>query len=229
MARRLHRVAARCARQVLACLLIVSLGGGVAGIPVVEFGSKDRSRPFPCQDNPCGCSSAEECWHHCCCHTNREKVAWAQAHGVTAPSYVVEAAQHETEPTEQVCAHHAGCPSCAARLLAAQASQPAACASDACPSHSKPSPTDPQSPKVARQKDPHAGLRATLVLSDLARQCRGLPKLWTLLSQVLPARVQTAWPPDLAIVGNVGEISLRQSRVALCPPVPPPERFACCG
>jgi hypothetical protein len=227
MARRFYRIATRCARQVVACLLIVSLSGGIAGIPVVEFGPKDHSRPFPCQDNPCGCSSAEACWHHCCCHTNREKVAWAEAHGVTPPSYVVEAAEKEGESTEQVCEHHAGCPSCAAKLSnATKASQPAACATRSCCSHKhEASPAQPTRQAVAQKKQ----LRVGLVLSDLARRCRGLPQLWTLLSQVLPTRVEAAWSLDLTIVCNVEELSLRRPRVVFCPPVPPPEPLASCG
>jgi hypothetical protein len=225
MARRLHRFAARCARQVVACMLMVSLAGGIAGIPVIELGAKDRSRPFPCQDNPCGCSSAAECWHHCCCHTNREKVAWAQAHGIIPPSYVVEAAEKEGEPSQEVCEHHAGCPACAAKLSAAKASQPAACASRSCCSHHEESPTAPHAQQAASQKQ----FRVGLVLSDLARQCRGLPQLWTLLSQVLPTRVEARWSLDLTLAGEVAEISFRRPLIALSPPVPPPERSALRG
>jgi hypothetical protein len=227
-ARRLHRFAARSARQVVACLLMVSLAGGIAGIPVIELGAKDRSRPFPCQDNPCGCSSAAECWHHCCCHTNRQKVAWAEAHGVIPPSYVVDAAEKEVEPTQEVCEHHTGCPACAKRA-AAQTSHPSACASHCCDSHATDASAGNES-KSHLKNQPKSGLRATLVLSDLARQCRGLPRLWTLLSQVLPAPVRAAWSLDLSVVGDIGEVSLHSPRVALSPLVRPPEQSASrCG
>src|ERR1700733_616375 len=116
MSVRLRRVAARGAKRLLSILLISALLVGNAGIPVVSSVSKDRSQPFPCQDNPCGCSSADECWHHCCCHTNREKVVWAHEHGVTPPGFVVAAAEKEQEESGlHVCSHHPGCEKCAAR------------------------------------------------------------------------------------------------------------------
>jgi hypothetical protein len=39
---------------------------------------KDRSRPFPCRDKPCGCVSAEQCFKKCCCHTPAQLLAWAR-------------------------------------------------------------------------------------------------------------------------------------------------------
>jgi len=43
---------------------------------------KDRSRPFPCMDKPCGCATAEQCFSRCCCNTPAETLAWARAHRV---------------------------------------------------------------------------------------------------------------------------------------------------
>src|ERR1700685_2665603 len=114
---KLRRVAARGLERLLPCVLILSLLVETAGVAVVSRPEKDRSRPFPCQDNACGCASAEECWHHCCCHTNREKVAWAQEHGVTPPDFVVAAAEKE-EAAGHVCCHHGSCEKCAARSMA---------------------------------------------------------------------------------------------------------------
>ena len=56
---------------------------------------KDRSVPFPCQNRPCGCKSAEQCWKKCCCFTNSQKLAWAEENRVRAPSYVSAAAEKE--------------------------------------------------------------------------------------------------------------------------------------
>ena len=44
--------------------------------------AKDRSRPFPCRDKPCGCVSAEQCFKKCCCHTPAQLLAWARRHDV---------------------------------------------------------------------------------------------------------------------------------------------------
>ena len=64
---------------------------------------KDLSQPFPCQNRPCGCRSAEQCWKKCCCFNNTEKIAWAKAHKVTIPAYVGTAAENEKLTTSEVC------------------------------------------------------------------------------------------------------------------------------
>jgi hypothetical protein len=49
---------------------------------------KDRSRPFPCMDKPCGCATAEQCFSNCCCNTPAELMAWAKANRVD-PAVIV--------------------------------------------------------------------------------------------------------------------------------------------
>lgn len=63
---------------------------------------KDQSTPFPCQNRPCGCKTAEQCWKKCCCFTNAQKLAWAQKHRVRAPEFVVAAAKTEAQ-TKRAC------------------------------------------------------------------------------------------------------------------------------
>ena len=46
--------------------------------------AKDRSRPFPCMDSPCGCASAEQCFRACCCHSVAERLDWARQNGLEA-------------------------------------------------------------------------------------------------------------------------------------------------
>ena len=60
-------------------------------LPVVI--EKDISTPFPCQAKGCGCRNADQCWENCCCHTDREKLAWAAKHGVEPPSWFMERMQ----------------------------------------------------------------------------------------------------------------------------------------
>lgn len=58
-----------------------------AAIPSVAAGllaAKDRSRPFPCMNSPCGCATAEQCFRACCCHSVAERIAWARRHGLEA-------------------------------------------------------------------------------------------------------------------------------------------------
>lgn len=206
---RLRRVAARSAKRLVSVLLISALLAGSAGVPVVSRIAKDRSQPFPCQDNPCGCSSADECWHHCCCHTNRAKVAWAHEHGVTPPDFVVAAAETEKtadeksakeESSSHVCCRHNGCAKCAAKTVASHD------ASGAADQHGK-----------------KQVLRFRLVLGDMARHCRSLPQFWGLVSIGLPVRIMPAWSFDATIVGRVIEAPVLERPVELSPPVPPPK------
>lgn len=53
-----------------------------ASAAVKRLAGKDRSRPFPCMDKPCGCVTAEQCFTNCCCNTPAETLAWAKAHAV---------------------------------------------------------------------------------------------------------------------------------------------------
>jgi hypothetical protein len=78
------------------CLLCCAILGGTIGYPSVKQVAKDRSVPFPCQDKPCGCRDAATCWKSCCCNTKKERLAWAKAHGVTPPAFLVAEAKLET-------------------------------------------------------------------------------------------------------------------------------------
>jgi hypothetical protein len=49
----------------------------------------------------------EDFWRNCCCYSNAEKLAWAEANGVWAPDFVREAALRETKKPS--------CPHCSAR------------------------------------------------------------------------------------------------------------------
>lgn len=91
--RPLHSESVR--RAVGVCTLCALLLGTI-GVPLPRVVSKDLSQAFPCQQSACGCMSAEACWRSCCCHTNREKVAWAKKHGVEVPAYVIAAAAKES-------------------------------------------------------------------------------------------------------------------------------------
>jgi hypothetical protein len=75
----------------LACHVLVASGVPLTLVaPAAERGAmagrmeKDRSRPFPCMDKPCGCATAEQCFANCCCHTPAQRLAWARANRVEA-------------------------------------------------------------------------------------------------------------------------------------------------
>ena len=55
-----------------------------SGVASERTASKDRTKPFPCMNKPCGCLSAKQCFQKCCCHTPAETLAWAEQHDLSA-------------------------------------------------------------------------------------------------------------------------------------------------
>lgn len=78
------------ARRILSVLVLVAvcLASLPIPVPVVAGVFKDLSIPFPCQDHPCGCRNAKQCWTTCGCMSLAEKLRWAESKGVTPPVYV---------------------------------------------------------------------------------------------------------------------------------------------
>lgn len=80
----------------------------VARVPCNVPG-KDDSAPFPCQNRPCGCMTAAQCWKKCCCFSNAQKIAWAKANHVQVPDFVIAAAEREeadhtkSETNREIC------------------------------------------------------------------------------------------------------------------------------
>jgi hypothetical protein len=213
MPNRLAKVWTTRLRRIAVATLIIAFVIGSIGFPVVRRPLKDRSQPFPCQDSVCGCQSAEDCWRHCCCRTNREKLAWAAEHRVTPPRYVVKAALAEKEPAakETTCCSHncqevATCESAGSKIEGSGIKAKNRC-------------------HEAESSDDHDGVEVVLVLSDLARKCRGLSPLWSVLNCAVVSTPPVRWSFDWTIVGTVVEAPIRQQLVELPPPVPPPKLF----
>ena len=95
-----------CARRVAALVLLFSYAVTSLGCPLPATKLKTGSVPFPCQDHPCGCQNAEECWRHCCCFTPAQRWAWAREHHVEPPSY---AERPETEDSALEESHELQC------------------------------------------------------------------------------------------------------------------------
>jgi hypothetical protein len=98
-------------RNTVACAMLGWHALVGAGLPLPSL---DRPAPtserFPCEHCSCGCRTAEQCWRHCCCFTQREKVLWARRNGVPIPPYVLAAAERERAAAEKP-----RCPHCAQR------------------------------------------------------------------------------------------------------------------
>ncbi len=107
----------------------------IFGCPLPAAAHKDSDQPFPCQDHPCGCQTAEECWTKCCCLTPEQRWAWAEAHRVRPPAYAEKPASrgwrsdrlrdrdHGAKDAHTSCRHGAAPESC----CTAHQAEPACC------------------------------------------------------------------------------------------------------
>jgi hypothetical protein len=190
--------------------VLAALGGFLAatvGVPViVTDDGKDRSQPYPCMDHACGCKSAEACWRGCCCFTMAQKLAWAEARGVTPPAFVVAAAQREAKPAA-CCQTSAGC--CSRHVHPAH---------DHGPLESDHDGREPAS-KIETTSDP--GWNVAFVLADSYRQCQGLGQLWLVLGAAMPA-THVEFSVDLLPAGEAPFFVPVLASLSLRPAVPPP-------
>ncbi|MCU0878103.1 MAG: hypothetical protein MUF06_09990 [Pirellulaceae bacterium] len=207
-----HRVrGARSARILVVSLLLCALTGATIGFPVWVRPAKDRSSPFPCQDRVCGCMDAAACWARCCCHTNAEKLAWAEEHGVTPPQFVVEAARRERgESVVSCCASGGRCESPAREDHGTIASTAA--------STSTSTPTAALTPAAETSA-------VRFVLAEDMRRCQGQGALWLLLSHALPAQVAMPLVPA-PLAGQWLQVSSDRGTLAVRAPDSPPPRAA---
>ncbi|MGN6546719.1 MAG: hypothetical protein ACTHK7_16815 [Aureliella sp.] len=74
--------------------MLIAFCATLLPLPIVPSSySKEGDEAFPCQDSPCGCRTAHQCWTSCCCTTPAERLAWAKRHGVTPPAYAKQVLQ----------------------------------------------------------------------------------------------------------------------------------------
>lgn len=193
-----------------ACALVSLLAylAVTIGLPLPGRSGKDHSVPFPCQDNPCGCQTAEECWRHCCCNTPEQRLAWARAHGVTPPNYAVLKpgqgwdTRQPTKPTQPKCA----------LCAVADAAQTERTAAGCCSKQdqvTKPASEDKAKPWRWQ-------------LGSASFKCRGMSLFWLQGgSGSLPPPVLT-WLPSFPLVDCLLDGSTQPLRLPLIPPTPPP-------
>src|SRR4051812_42841734 len=87
-------IAAFLGRRSVSAVLLGAYLVTAAGIPLPS-GAKPHAtdESYPCANCACGCTSAEQCWRSCCCHSLAERFAWAEEHHVRPPDYAIAAAQ----------------------------------------------------------------------------------------------------------------------------------------
>jgi len=187
-------------RRLVGLLVLVSFCASFVPLPVSPSSTieKDQSAAFPCQNRPCGCRSAEQCWKGCCCFSNREKLAWAKANHVTPPAYVIAAA--EKESAEPVC-QSGGC--CAAKVTAS------------CCAHEK----QVESDKAESASE--EGASHPFVIGAFMQKCQGQGLFWN----SLPWAILPDWNVEITISSPVEWLSSDSHKAPSCPvepPEPPP-------
>lgn len=115
-----RRLPRRTLRHVVAVAALLAQAFAATGAPVFARpgAGKSGAVPFPCQNHPCGCATSEQGWAgDCCCFTLEEKLAWADARGVTPPEHVrpAVAARKLAPKSEASCCAKKSAPSCCDR------------------------------------------------------------------------------------------------------------------
>lgn len=159
---------------------------------------KDRSRPFPCMDKPCGCATAEQCFSNCCCNTPAELLAWAKANRID-PAVIVALKRRAAALAPQ-----ASCCSTPAKTsCCAEAAELSCCESES---------TEPEVMPVSTE---------TVVLRAMLA-CGGIMAEWLAMGIALPSQPVVACDRSTELIASlilVNEVSLSE-RAA--PDGPPP-------
>ena len=174
----------------------------MAGYLIVALGipcpaarpAKDTKVPYPCQTRSCGCSSAEQFWHSCCCMTMSERLAWARDHNVSPPPDVEQSAP---EPEDQ--------PSCCSSSPCCESTQPSCC---------KKAPTKNKQAAPAKPEKTPTGW--------FARQCGGTANYWLNPSPVCPPDGWLTWNYEWTPLEWVPQTRLTSQQLSRPLDTPPP-------
>ena len=195
-------------------------------VPTKSSSGKDESEPFPCQNRPCGCRTAEQCWKKCCCFTNSQKIAWAKANNVKVPEFVLTAAGIEaasvSAPRSGTClletaesnSELKSATSCCSKsddVAAAVKDREPATSSGCC------------AKCVPKKAATHSKSRKKIVTGFNAAECQGIAFLVTMLStSIVSANVSI----ESAVAMRDEMITAHSERLPLMslrPPLPPPK------
>jgi hypothetical protein len=206
-------------RRLTAGLLLVvylTTCAGVVPFPALAF-KKKGDVAFPCQDHPCGCATAEDCWRNCCCFTADERWAWARDHDVQPPEYAERPAakswaavrlrdQIEDHPeTKAACTH---CQVPPPRTACREPSgNPSCCRTESVT-------------KKERPVDAASHSRGPALLSAL--RCQGLGTVWLTTGAVLPIIPNPTWRLNHSWAGWIADWDDWPTTLPFVPPEPPP-------
>ena len=203
MARLLKQNANSFARRIVCALVLIGVCAASlpVPIPIAACSWKDRSLPFPCQDRPCGCRDAKQCWTTCGCTSITEKLRWAKARGISPPSF---AKLQETRP-RSCCAKKSAC-----------CDEPAG---------------SPDMLHVAtKAKPPREGAPSDLdrivLLSSYVAKCQGQDSLTSTLPWSVLPPARSCVSPDREIVWRWHQFDEPLVSAQADPPIPPPRLLA---
>lgn len=193
---------------------LVVLGAGLAymvaalEIPLPVLVHKDRSQPFPCQDHPCGCRTAEQCWSHCCCFTPEERWAWAKAHNIEPPAYA-------EKPAEKPAARGWNRIKLRDRAQTTPSGK-SCCQANTGQAHCCQQTGDPSAKTFSRSR------RQGAVTIMTVWRCHGYSTVWISAGAVLPVATVAAWSPDWHPPKPVTILGVKAVCVPSVPLDPPP-------
>ncbi len=150
---------------------------------------------FPCENCPCGCASADFCWDRCCCHSDAEKLSWAQRNNVIPPAFLVARVKQTIIPVAATLDELPACCRCAAKKAVAK--------------------TGPSPTTIVVAK-------SSVVLLWKAVECRGIESLWVLLSHTVVTGSAKLFPPIPMLIERLLIESDSACSVRQCPDPPVP-------
>ncbi|HVU86010.1 MAG TPA: hypothetical protein VHD36_01735 [Pirellulales bacterium] len=212
------------------------------GLPVVRpLGprGKDKSRPFLCQDRPCGCMSADECLRGCCCFSARERLAWARSNDIEVPAELLAQVADElvTPPLldgdhdhGELAEHsdgerHDG--ACCSRSTASDAQKNACAKCDHADMANHAACHDDECVGDGHDDDDHElaksqGWQIAFIVGPLASQCRGLGPWSVLTFSALPPAAIVSYEYDWCSRGRVELVTSLVESFDTSPPTRPP-------
>lgn len=198
---------ARARRRLVVALAALAYLATAVGLPLPARALQDPSAPFPCQDHGCGCLTAEQCWHACCCFSAAEQRAWASRHHVEPPAdarcQTAEGwnSRPLREQEAECCAEGESCAACAA-------------AGSSCCDKGK------AVTAVAPSRPPGGW-----VIGSLNQRCRGIHTLWVLSGTDLPP-TPAHFAADARPRGWLRPAAAGVPSRNTSPAIPPPRRAA---
>jgi hypothetical protein len=204
-------------RRLFACVSLFAYLATVLGMPLPQGQAKDHSQPFPCQDNPCGCQNAEQCWRHCCCHSPEERLAWARANGIEPPAYAelpASAGWQSVRVRDQVASEPASCCSC--RKPPPDGARPRS-GKSCCADREGPADRSSNESDQNQRSAKRGWVRGVDVL-----RCQSLTTIWVSSGAASPPPPLVAWRPCCPFAGQLLDRELKGHIFTLTPPEPPP-------